>query len=333
MCLYYTYGVRKIWGVKNGYQGFYNREVPWVRLTPGPEVHDGVASLAVTDIHNSGGTVLGSARGGFDDKKGHGDLILDSLAAGGRPETGGSAVNMLFTIGGDGTHRGAGKLALLAAKRGMQLAVAGVPKSIDNDIPLVDKTFGFDTAVEEAVRPIQCANTEAMGAPNGVGLVQLMGRDAGFIALHAAMASRVANLVLLPEAEWRMDALLDWLEQRLEKKGHAVVVVAEGAGNGITFPPDLKQLAKDVREGVKDASGNAPKMEIGMILKSAISKHFGSPENPLNGTGGVSLKYIDPSYIIRSSPPCASDSNLCTNLAYDAVHGAFAGFTGLCVGS
>jgi 6-phosphofructokinase 1 len=325
MCLHYTYNVGTIWGIRGGYQGFYSTDVDWLKLTPD----------VVSEIHNEGGTMLGSSRGGFDAKTDvDRDRILDMLA-GGRRETAGAPVNMLFVVGGDGTQRGASRLGRGALQRGIRLGVAGVPKTIDNDIPLVDKTFGFDTAVEEAVRPIHCANVEAKAAPNGVGVVKLMGRDAGFIALYAAMASRVANLVILPEKRWGMGNLIKWLAARLEKKGHAVIVVAEGADTScIELEGELLALKEAKAKGTaaKDASGNLlHARDVGLYLKDEIGKHFGSPEAPKNGTRGASVKYIDPSYIIRSSPPCASDSNLCTTLAYDAVHGVFAGFTDLCV--
>jgi 6-phosphofructokinase 1 len=324
MCLHYTYNVRAIWGVRSGYRGFYDAAAPWLRLTPD----------VVTDIHNDGGTMLGSSRGGFESGSDvDRDKILDMLS-GGRAETAGAPVNMLFVIGGDGTQRGASRLAQGALARGIRLAVAGVPKTIDNDIPLVDKTFGFETAVEEAVRPIHCANVEAKAAPGGVGIVKLMGRDAGFIALHAAMASRVANLVILPEKRWSVAKLLQWLQARLKAKGHAVIVVAEGADTSCAeLEAELLALkaAKATGAAPRDASGNVlHAKDVGVFLKEEVSKFFGSPEKPANGTAGASVKYIDPSYIIRSAPPCASDSNLCTTLAYDAVHGAFAGFTDLC---
>jgi 6-phosphofructokinase 1 len=360
MCLHYVYGTREVFGVPNGYAGFYG-SAPWQLLTP----------ASVSSIHTLGGTVLGSSRGGFDE-----DRILGALEAKG--------INMLFVIGGDGTHRGALQLIRGAAARGLQISVCGVPKTVDNDIPMcvrvwcaasppspllpharafvspppparlapppthpphppnphstpysLDKTFGFDTAVEEAVRPICCANVEAKAAQGGIGLVKLMGREAGFISLHASMASRDVNLVLIPEAPWRLRNVLAWLEKRLEQRGHAVIVVAEGAESLEQKEAKAAAAAAAAAAGggagggaavAKDASGNRVLDDVGLYLKEAINRHFKAAGKP------ASLKYIDPSYIIRSSPPCASDSNLCTNLAYNAVHGAMAGYTGVTVG-
>jgi len=176
--------------------------------------------------------------------------------------------------------------------------------------------------VEEAVRPIHCASVEAKAAQGGVGLVKLMGRAAGFIALNASMASRNADCVLLPEAPWRLSKFLSWLEAKLDTQGHAVVVVAEGA-ESLEHKASKAQGSSSTG---RDASGNVIFEDVGLYLKDAISSHFKAVKKPM------SLKYIDPSYIIRSSPPCASDSNLCTVLAHNAVHGAMAGYTGVSVG-
>ena len=176
------------------------------------------------------------------------------------------------------------------------------------------------------MRPISCANVEAKAAENGVGLVKLMGREAGFISLHASMASRDVNLVLIPEAPWRLSNVLAWLEARLAEKSHAVIVIAEGA-ESVEQKEAKAAAAAAGAVGAKDASGNKVLDDVGQYLKDCINKHFKAKGKPL------ALKYIDPSYIIRSSPPCASDSNLCTNLAYNAVHAAMAGYTGVTVGT
>lgn len=300
-----------------GYRGFYDGS-PWNRLTP-----DGVS-----EIHNQGGTVLGSSRGGFD-----ADKILDAAASRG--------INILYVIGGDGTHRGILELVRISTARRMRIVIAGVPKTIDNDIPIIDKTFGFDTAVEKAVGPIMSAHVEAKAAPYGVGLVKLMGRSAGFIAAHASMASQDVNLVLVPEAPWRMDKVLEWLEGRLARRGHAVIVVAEGAESEESKFLKEEECRTPVTSAAspvagdwaahggprKDESGNVLPDDVGQYLKDQINKHFKALGKPAN------VKYIDPSYIIRSSPPNASDSNLCTNLAFNVVHGALAGYTGFTVGT
>lgn len=249
-----------------GYRGFYS--LPWINLTP----------ERVSEIHTVGGTVLGSSRGGFDL-----DKILDALEA--------NRISHLYVIGGDGTHRGA--LALLegAIRRGSRMCVVGVPKTIDNDIPLVDRTFGFDTAVEHAIQPITCAHTEARAAVNGIGLVKLMGRAAGFIAAHASLANRDVNVCLIPEAPWRLSKLLQYLEKRLEERDHCLIVVAEGAESIEQKEAKKNQSESQVR---RDASGNVLFDDIGLYLKDAINNHFKKVGKPCN------LKYIDPSYIIRS---------------------------------
>jgi len=318
MCLHYVYGVPegRVWGVPGGYAGFYG-PAPWLPLTPD----------AVSAVHRQGGTFLGSSRGGFDAER-----ILDALVARG--------VTFVFITGGDGTHRGALALLRAAAARGLPLAVAGVPKTIDNDIALLDKTFGYDTAIEQAVRPIECANTEAKAAQGGVGLVKLMGRSAGFIALAASLASRDVNVTLLPEAPWRMAKLLGYLEARLAKRGHCVIVVAEGAESveqrdaraaAAAAPPPAGGAggaAAAPAQPHTDASGNVLKDEdVGVYIKASIERHFKARGQP------ATVKYIDPSYVIRASPPNSADSLLCTSLAFNAVHGAFSGRTGFTVGT
>lgn len=208
------------------------------------------------------------------------------------------------------------------------LLFAVVLLSCCSDIPVIDKSFGFETAVEQAVVPISCAHTEARAAKNGIGLVKLMGRNAGFIALYASMASRDANVTLIPEAPWRLSNLLKYLEERLTVKDHCLIVVAEGAES--QEMKEAKEAAANAGAAAarKDDSGNVLHDDIGLYLKDAITKHFKEVvKAPCN------LKYIDPSYIIRSSPPNAADSNLCTALAFNAVHGAFAGRTGFTVGT
>jgi 6-phosphofructokinase 1 len=197
----------------------------------------------------------------------------------------------------------------------------------------IDKSFGFDTSVQEAVKPIECANVEAKASLGGVGLVKLMGREAGFITMHAAQASGDVNLVLIPEAPWRLSKVLAWLEGRLAARGHAVIVVAEGAESLEQKEAKAAAAAAAAAGGsaaaahaAVDASGNKVLEDVGQYLKEAINRHFKALGKPM------SLKYIDPSYIIRSSPPCASDANMCTALAQNAVHGAMAGYTGVTVG-
>lgn len=214
MSLYYNYGVKTIYGIKWGYAGFYEDNYKhWIPLTP----------KEVTDIHTQGGTILGSSRGGFD-----ADKILNACVAKG--------INMIFGIGGDGTHRGIAALSEEIRARKLKIVLGGVPKTIDNDIPLIDRSFGFQSAVEEAVKAISAANVEANCVPNGIGLIKLFGRSCGFIAMEATMASRDVNICLIPEAKFNLygeKGLLNFIFKRLKLKGHCVIVVAEGAGKTI----------------------------------------------------------------------------------------------------
>jgi 6-phosphofructokinase 1 len=221
-------------------------------------------------------------------------------------------------IGGDGTLRGAQDLVKEVGARGLKISVIGIPKTIDNDLEFMDKSFGFETAFAEAVRTVRCAHSEAQGYPNGVGLVKLMGRDSGFIAAFAALAENSVNYVLIPEVPFQLQGkhgLLSCLEDRLARRGHAVVVVAEGAGQHLMQGP-----------GGADASGNLKYGDIGPFLKKAIETHFKSTGKEIN------IKYIDPSYVIRSVPASPQDAIYCLRLAQNAVHAAMAGKTNMVVG-
>jgi len=297
MELSFHYGVQKIHGFRNGFQGFipkYGHDV--LDLTPD----------IVTEIDEGGGTVLGTSRGGQDPGE-----IVDCLER--------MNIRILFVIGGDGTLRGAMDIARVIAERGLAIAVVGVPKTIDNDIPYVDQSFGFQTAFGEATRSIRAAHVEAKASPNGVGLVRLMGRHSGFIACYAALAEPDANYVLIPEVPFALDGpggLLDHLLERVRLRGHAVIVVAEGAGQ------DLCGDGRDAR----DASGNVKLDDIGLFLKDRIARHFATAGQD------ISLKYIDPSYNIRSVAANPYDSVYCLRLAQNAVHAALAGRTECVVG-
>lgn len=289
------YGVPRVYGFVNGYQGFvprFGRDV--IELTP---------SL-VADINEHGGTILGSSRGKQETAE-----IVDCLERMG--------INMLFVIGGDGTLRGAMAIAEEIAIRNIKVSVIGIPKTIDNDISFIDQSFGFQTAFAEGAKAIRAAHVEATGAPNGIGLVKLMGRHSGFIACYASLAMSDANFVLIPEVPFQLEGengLFSALRKRLEKRGHAVVVVAEGAGQ------ELFQSNNGT-----DASGNARFSDIGIFLKDRINEHFKQIGTDLN------LKYIDPSYVIRSVPANAFDSVYCMRLAHYAAHAAMAGRTEMVV--
>jgi len=299
MELYYRYGVQNIIGIKYGFQGLipkFRHEI--LELTP--EVVD--------DIHTRGGSILSSSRGNQD--------IAEMVTALKRMN-----VDILFCIGGDGTMRAAEQIAMEIERRGLYISVVGIPKTIDNDLNLIDKTFGFDTAISEAVRAIQCAHVEAKGAPNGIGLVKLMGRRSGHIAVHAALAQNDANFVLIPEVPFDLEGekgFLKALEDRLRRRRHCVILVAEGAGQDL-----IPHRVDDVGY---DASGNIKLLDIGLFLKESIEAYFKKIGMEVN------LKYIDPSYMIRSVPANASDSIYCGALGQYAVHAAMAGKTNMLVG-
>lgn len=299
MELHYRYGVRNIYGIRYGYQGF----VPSaghepMMLTP----------KLVSDIHKQGGTYLGSSRGNVDTGE-----IVDALER--------LNISILFTIGGDGTQHGAHEVYREIKRRKMKIAVVGIPKTIDNDIVYVDRTFGFETAFSLAVDAIASAHVEALGALNGIGLVKLMGRESGYIAANAALATNDVNFVLIPEVDFDLNGpngFLSHLEKRVLERRHAVICVAEGVGQN--------WIIKDRRNVRKDASGNAKLGDIGVFLKDVISRHFADRDIP------YSIKYIDPSYMIRSAPAVPNDSIFCTQLGQNAVHAGIAGKTGIIIG-
>lgn len=297
MQLHFGYNVRHILGIRYGYRGMMPGADPApMTLTP----------AVVSDIHKSGGTVLGSSRGPCDIR-----LTIDNLEALG--------VNVLFAIGGDGTQRGAYAMSEEARRRGLPLAIVGIPKTIDNDIPYVYRTFGYMTAIAKATEVIDSAHNEARGQKRGVGLVKLMGRHAGFIAVGATLASGEVNFTLIPEVPFTLDGtggLYDTLDRRLGVRGHAVIVVAEGAGQSLLGAGTLG----------RDASGNLKLGDVGIFLSESIRHHFTSMNRR------VELKYIDPSYYIRSAPANTYDAGLCDQFARCAVHAAMAGKTDMAIG-
>ncbi len=290
--LWFDYGVRTIYGIRYGYQGL----VPGFHHPPlllDPDFVDG--------IHEMGGTILGSSRGRQDPKE-----MVDTLQR--------MNISMLFTIGGDGTLRGAQSIVDEIKRRGLAISVVAVPKTIDNDLQFTDRTFGFESAVYETFDVITAAHMEANGAHNGIGLVKLMGRDSGFIAAYASLANSVVNICLIPEVPFTIEGengLLRAIERRWKQgKSHMVIVVAEGAGQDLIEGEDRY-----------DASGNLLKKDIGKFLVDKINAHFEKLGKEIH------IKYFDPSYSIRSAPAHGTDAILCYQLAENAVHAAMSGRT------
>ncbi|MBN1878685.1 ATP-dependent 6-phosphofructokinase [bacterium] len=298
MQLHYHYGISEILGIRYGFQGMSIREAGTaIILTPS----------VVETIHTYGGSLLGSSRGPLSPIE-----MVDFLQR--------RNIRLLFAIGGDGTLRGAMTINEECRKRAFDAAIVGIPKTIDNDIAFIDRSFGFSTAVEKATEVLACAHAEAHGAQNGIGLVKLMGRNSGLIAARSSIASGYVNFVLVPELPFDLDGdngFLAHLQHRLETRGHAVIAVAEGAGQDLFVTTN----------STTDASGNVRFEDIGLYLKQQITSYFEKK--------GISctLKYIDPSYIIRSTPANTEDNIYCTELGQHAVHAAFAGRTGTVVGS
>ncbi|KAF2532960.1 hypothetical protein F2Q70_00031579 [Brassica cretica] len=297
--LWELYGVREIYGIPAGYRGFYSMEA--VELNP----------KLVHNWHKKGGTVLATSRGGFDLCK-----IVDAIQQNG--------YNQVYIIGGDGTMRGAVKIFDEVSRRKLEVGITGIPKTVDNDVGIIDRSFGFQTAVEMAQEAISAAHVEAESAVNGIGLVKLMGRSTGHIALHATLSSRDVDCCLIPEMGFyleRKGGLFEFLEQRLKDHGHAVLVVAEGAGQEM-IPRTESQKQE------RDESGNLVFLDVGVWLKSTL-KEWWEREHPKEL---FTVKYIDPTYMIRAVPANATDNLYCTLLAHSSIHGVMAGYTGFVSG-
>jgi 6-phosphofructokinase 1 len=296
--LRHGYGVDRVLGFRFGFAGL-DPAAGYDPVRLDPEV--------VGDIHMRGGCILGTSRGPHEAR-----VMVETLVK--------SGVDALVAIGGDGTMRAAHAIHEEAARRGLRLGVVGVPKSIDNDVPFVDKTFGFDTAVAVARLAIDAAHAEARSVDRGVGLVKLMGRNAGFIAAHATLASHDVNACLVPEVRFTPAALFAWLEKRLAARGHAVIVVAEGCARHVA----------DTRGAARDRSGNlqytTADADVGRWLEGRMRAHFAARGGPFT------LKYIDPSYMLRAVRASSDDAVFCDALARNAVHAAMAGKTDVLVG-
>ena len=294
--LHYHYGIPAVLGIRHGYLGF----SPEAALAP-----VWLNSEMVNNIHQMGGTLLGTSRGPVSP-----DIVVDFLQARG--------INILFTVGGDGTQRGAHGLAEEVRRRKLNIAVVGIPKTIDDDVQYVNRSFGYFTAIEKAKDVIDSAHVEARGVVNGVSIVKVMGRDSGFIAAGATLASQEVNFTLVPEVPFKLEGengLLSMLYRRLLERRHAVIVVAEGAG---------QELMPKTEE--RDVSGNRVHRDIGQFLREKIKEYFAAQRV------GVVVRYFDPSYYIRSVPASTVDSVLCDSFARHAVHAAMAGKTDMIVG-
>ena len=297
---HHRYGVKRVMGFRYGYAGLAADKLEEPVLL---DIDD------VTYAHRHGGTMLGSSRGPQDPGE-----MVDTLVA--------WDIDILFCVGGDGTLRGAAALAEEIERRGLDISIIGIPKTIDNDLLWMQRSFGFMTAVEAARDVVEAAHTEAVGAYNGVGLVKLMGRYSGAIAANATLASGDVNFCLVPEVPFTMDGdggFLDHLEQRITGRHHALIVAAEGAGQ------ELMEGAHIGDPGV-DASGNRKLRDIGSFLEQRIESHFAAAGI------SVAMKYIDPSYTIRGLPANSMDSGYCLILGQHAVHAGMAGRTGMMVG-
>jgi len=290
-CLWMNYGVRNIMGITSGYNGL---------SSPGTFKPIDLTPDVVGEIHMKGGSVLKAGRGGFDAQK-----ICNTLEC--------LAINMVFVIGGDGTQYAGHMLYEAALQRKLEVSIVGVPKSIDNDVLFIDRTFGFNTAVAAASDVLRNGWVEATSCERGVGIVKLMGRDAGFIAVNAALASNLVDLVMIPEVQVNLSDVEAYVTATLDRKGYMVIAVAEGAGQ------------EHVATGKTDATGHAIYGDIGVFLRDRLNAF-------LKPTGGRCF-YIDPSYIIRSVPIAPNDHIYCSRLANDAVHTAMRGYTGVCVGA
>ncbi len=298
LTLHENYGVNRVLGFRYGYAGLSASPVrPPLELTPD----------LVDDIQELPGTILGSSRGPVPTEE-----MLETLLK--------YKVNILFTIGGDGTLTGASNLAELIRQRGHKISIIGIPKTIDNDLSWIMQSFGFATAVEAATGVLQAAHCEAKSHWNGIGLVKLMGRHSGFISAHATIATGIVNFCFVPEVPFKLHGIsgfLEVLERRIAKKAHAVIVCAEGAGQDL--------FGGSVSEE-RDASGNRRFNDIGLFLKDQIQKHFAKNNDE------ITVKYFDPSYSIRSLPSCPLDSEFCTVLGQNAVHAGLSGRTNMVVG-
>lgn len=256
----------------------------------------------VRDIHQFGGTILGTSRGPQDTK-----VMVDYLVS--------KEINLLFALGGDGTQKGAHALAEEIQRRNLKISIVGIGKTIDNDLLYVDRSFGFETAVTLAQSALISAHEEARSCHNGIGIVKLFGRESGAIALHASLANGDVNVLLVPEIKCSVDDIVEYLIDRFKTRDHALIVCAEGA-----FQDEIGDSGK------KDKSGNKIFVDVGLWLKDKISEGLKKKNVP------HTMKYIDPSYQIRAGVACPTDAILCSLYAQMAAHAGMCGKTDMMVG-
>jgi phosphofructokinase-like protein len=244
----------------------------------------------VRGILPRGGTILGSSRTNPFKIEGGVDRIKQNLAEQG--------VDALIAIGGEDTLGVATKLHELGVH------VVGVPKTIDNDLNATDYTFGFDTAVNIAMEAIDRLHTTAESHHRAL-IVEVMGRHAGWIALHAGLAGG-ANVILIPEQPFSIEKVCDYVESRFQSHYAPILVVAEGA------VPIEGQQALGSR-GV-DAFGHARLGGIGEWLAGQIETRTGKEART------TVLGHIQ-----RGGTPTAFDRVLATRFGLHAVDAVAAG--------
>jgi 6-phosphofructokinase 1 len=243
---------------------------------------------AVRGILPRGGTILGSSRTNPFKENGPGrngvERIKDNLA--------GLGVDALVVIGGEDT------LGVAARLYDEGIPVVGVPKTIDNDLGATDYTFGFDTAVNIAMEAIDRLHTTAESHHRAL-IVEVMGRHAGWIALHAGLAGG-ANVILIPERPFDIDKVVAWVEHRFQTRYAPIVVVAEGAH------PMHDELALTSKE--LDSFGHVRLGGVGQLLAEEIEKRTGK-EARCTVLG----------HIQRGGTPTAFDRVLATRFGLHAV--------------
>jgi 6-phosphofructokinase 1 len=303
-CLYFNYGIDTVYGIRGGFSGFYNKDSqPLTALTP----------QEVSDARGKGGSILGFRKGGFDAAR-----IMNACEVYG--------VNHVFIVGGDGSHICGEQLNTEARRRASSTTICCVPNSLENDLGVIDTSFGFHTAVQEAVGAISSVTTEAQGAPFGIGIVRLLGEHSGYLATHATLAAGHVDLCLIPEAAFQLEGpggVLDYLWKVVQRKGHAVVVVAEGVGNGVVGGSVVEDegVFLEMEKEKQRRGERIDRPNLALFIKQEIEVYFTKMGR------SASTKYVDPSYMVRSVPASASDIVHCLSLSHNAVHGALHGLT------